>query len=62
MIDVHCHRCEKLLCKVSGDFFGVVQVKCRHCKELNAVSLATILQQADKNPAILKFPTRAPAQ
>jgi phage FluMu protein Com len=62
MIDVCCFFCEKLLCKVSKDFFGVVQLKCRHCKKINAVSVATILKQIEKDPAIIKFPTRAPAR
>lgn len=44
-IDVRCVVCHKLLCQASKDFFGLVRVKCRHCKKLNTVSLAVILKQ-----------------
>jgi len=61
LIDVRCTGCDKLLCKVSKDFYGIVQVKCKHCKKSNNVSLAMILKQMADNPAILPF-RRASAQ
>jgi len=64
LIDVRCQHCAKLLCKVSRDFYGIVQVKCQHqgCKRLNTVSLAIILKQMQPESAILKFPQRTSAQ
>lgn len=61
---VYCNApaCQKLLLEVSRDFYGVVRVKCRHCKKLNTVSLATILKQMKDEPAILPLPKRAPVQ
>lgn len=47
---VRCYDCDKLLLEVSRDFYGVVRVKCRHCKKLNTVSLATILRQMKDEP------------
>lgn len=61
-IDVRCVGCSKLLCQASKDFLGLVRVKCRHCKKLNTVSLATILRQMKEESAILNFPKRASAQ
>lgn len=62
LIDVRCQHCTKLLCKVSKDFYGIVQVKCRHCKKPNTVSLAIILTQLRDDSDIIKFPKRVPAQ
>lgn len=65
LIEVRCQWCEHLLCKVSRDFFGIVQVKCYHhdCRKLNTVSLATILKQMSKTSAKIKqFPPRTSAQ
>ena len=61
-VDVRCQYCDKLLCRVSRDFFGLVDIKCRHCKRSNVVSLAVILKQVGTEPAILPLPLRAPAQ
>jgi phage FluMu protein Com len=57
-IDVRCQHCDKLLCKVSKDFQGLVQVKCQnsHCRLLNTVSLAIILRQMSPESAIINFP------
>lgn len=63
-IDVRCQHCGKLLCQVSDDLLGLVKLKCRHCKKLNTISLATILRQMVDDPVILPFPkasTRAKA-
>ena len=62
LIDVRCQHCSHLLCKVSKDFYGIVQLKCRHCKKSNTVSLAIILKQMSEETDILQFPKRAPAQ
>lgn len=58
-LDVRCPYCDKLLCRVSKDFFGLVQVKCQHqeCKKTSVISLATILKQMRDEPAIIQFPT-----
>jgi phage FluMu protein Com len=63
-IDVRCQHCTKLLCRVSKDFYGLVQIKCQHqdCKKVNTVSLAIILKQMQDEPAILQFPTRTSVQ
>lgn len=57
-IDVRCNGCNKLLCQASKDFYGLVRVKCRHCKKLNTLSLAVILQQMVDKPATI--PTTTP--
>lgn len=57
-IDIRCDGCRKLLCQASKDFFGLVRVKCRHCKKLNTVSLAVILKQMVEEPATI--PTSIP--
>lgn len=61
LIDVRCTECRKLLCRVSKDFYGIVEVWCRHCKFNNAISLATILTQL-RDDHVKIIPTRAPAQ
>lgn len=64
-LDVRCPNCDKLLCRVSKDFFGLVQVKCQHqeCKKTSVISLATILKQMNDEPAIIeKLPTRTSAR
>lgn len=63
-IDVRCPNCDKLLCRVSKDFYGLVQVKCQHqeCKKTSVISLATILKQMKEESATLQFPTRTSAQ
>lgn len=63
-IDVRCQYCAKLLCKISSDFRGLIQVKCQHqkCRRLNTVSLAVILKQQSPESAIITFPTRTSAQ
>lgn len=48
-IDVRCQHCDKLLCQVSKDFFGVVILNCRRCTKKNVLSLAVILKQMDGN-------------
>jgi phage FluMu protein Com len=60
LIEVRCDACSKLLCRVSKDFYGVVELKCRHCKKSAIVSVAMILKQMADNPAILRT-LRAPA-
>lgn len=65
LIDVRCQYCTKLLCKVSKDFYGIVQVKCQHqtCRRMNTVSLAIILKQMQSASATIhKFPPRTSAQ
>jgi phage FluMu protein Com len=64
LIDVRCQHCDKLLCKVSKDFQGLVQVKCQnnHCRLLNTVSLAVILRQTTPESAIINFPKRTSAR
>lgn len=65
LIDVRCQHCTKLLCKVSKDFFGVLQVKCHHrdCRKMNTVSLAIILKQmSETSGKIRQFPLRTSAQ
>lgn len=64
LIDVRCQHCDKLLCKVSKDFQGLVQVKCQHqhCKHLNTVSLAVILRQMTPESAIINFSKRTSAR
>jgi phage FluMu protein Com len=60
MIAIRCEHCQHLLCRVSKDYFGVVQVKCRHCKRLNNVSVAMILKQmsqADRDRVTLTPPS-----
>jgi phage FluMu protein Com len=59
-IDVRCEHCQKLLCRVSRDFYGLVGLKCRHCKKDQVISLATILKQMPEDSATI--PLRAPAQ
>lgn len=63
-IDVRCQHCDKLLCKVTKDFRGLVQVKCQHshCRLLNTVSLAVILRQMTRESAIINFPKRTSAR
>lgn len=61
-IDVRCPACDKLLMKVSRDFFGIAKPWCRHCKKEQVVSLAVILKQIGPDSAILKPARRASAQ
>lgn len=63
-IDVRCPHCDKLLLRVSKDFFGLVQIKCQHqeCKRTSVISLATILKQMKTDDGIIQFPTRTSAQ
>ena len=55
-IDVRCQHCQHLLCRVSRDFYGIVEVKCDKCKRLQKVSLSFILRQVplpDVKPATI---------
>jgi phage FluMu protein Com len=52
-LNVRCQQCSKLLCRVSADFLGVIELRCRHCKHDQRVSLATILKQLDTDCATL---------
>jgi phage FluMu protein Com len=67
MIDIRCLYCNKLHCRISGDF-DVVQFRCprRSCRKMNAVSPAIILKQAQPDsailPSVIKFPLRTSAQ
>lgn len=58
MIDIRCQYCNKLHCRVSKDFDGVVQFRCqrRHCQKINSLSLAIILQPQQKPATIHAFP------
>lgn len=62
-IDVRCQYCSKLLCKVSKDFFGLVQIKCQYqkCRRVNTVSLAIILKQME-DKTVVQFPARTSAR
>jgi phage FluMu protein Com len=64
LIDVRCQFCSKLLCRVSKDFYGIVQLKCQHqgCKKINTVSLAIILKQLQDESATIQSPKRTSAQ
>lgn len=53
-IDVRCQHCDKLLCMVSRDFYGLVQLPCHRCKTMNTVSLAVILRQMQDEPARMR--------
>jgi phage FluMu protein Com len=64
-IDVRCPHCNKLLCRVSKDFYGLVQAKCQHqqCKKTSVISLAVILKQMRDEPdTIIPFPQRTSAR
>jgi phage FluMu protein Com len=52
LIDIRCQHCSKLLCRVSRDFYGVVEVVCLRCRESNTVSLAVVLKQLHDEPAL----------
>ena len=61
LINIRCQHCSKLLCRVSRDFFGVVEVVCLRCRKSNTVSLAVVLKQLGDNPdkpATIPLPTR----
>jgi phage FluMu protein Com len=60
LIDVNCLYCDKLLCRMTQESF--VQVKCRHCKRMNSVSVAIILHHPKPVSAKLRLLPRAPAQ
>lgn len=60
LIDVNCLYCDKLLCRMTQESF--VQVKCRHCKKMNSVSVAIILRQQPLASAKLQLLPRAPVQ
>ena len=62
LIEVRCDYCNHLLCKVSKDFFGVVELWCRHCKQVQLVSLSFILKQLADEPAILAPTTQVNAR
>ena len=53
LIEVRCDYCNHLLCKVSKDFYGLVELWCRHCKTIRLISLSLILKQLADEPAIL---------
>lgn len=62
LIEVRCDYCDHLLCKVSKDFYGLVEVWCRYCKLNRLVSLAIILRQLEDKPDIIRTtPRRVPA-
>ncbi len=46
LIDVRCTHCNKLHCRISHNFFGVVEFICGKCNEKQTLSLASILRQA----------------
>ena len=52
-VEVRCPYCEHLLCKVSKDFYGLVETWCRYCKTTRTVSIAVILKQLKDDSAIL---------
>ena len=58
-INIRCEHCKHLLCKVSKDYFGVVQIWCRYCKTHRSVSIAMILRQLNDKPDILPASTSA---
>lgn len=60
LIDVDCLYCGKLLCRMTEESF--VQVKCRHCKKMNSVSVAIMINLSKSTSAKLKLLPRAPAQ
>jgi phage FluMu protein Com len=58
VIKVRCQHCNKLLCRVSKDFYGVVDVICYRCSKPNTVSVAIILKQIGEDSATIQPPTQ----
>lgn len=44
LIDIRCKHCRRLLGRVSKNFFGVIVLHCRECKQTQEFSQADLIK------------------